>query len=239
MSIEQHEIELKELLNRVMRDPLQPLQAQLDQTGVNVERLDNQVSRLREVELGGVCTRLDAIEKVLKRLRSWAEEDAVVELKGAILPPVQGALDTLGLRIESQSAAIAQPVQSISQEVEHTAAALERLAEHSVQDRSLAIQHNASLGEQMRDLATHQAEQWRLTQIHVREATGAAVEHLGTMSSTANAVQAANLQRLVDVEVSKRIDKLIIQSRWTIGFAVAAVLAAFGCLTLLLHPLHL
>jgi len=237
MSIEQHEIELKELLTRVMRDPLQPLQVQLDRTSENVARVDQQLSTLREVELGSVCVRLDAVEKVLKRLRSWAEEDAASELKSAILPEVQGALDTLGLRIDGHTAALAQPVQSICHEVAQTATAVERLAEHSVQGRALAIQRDVSLGEQVRDLAIQQAEQWRLAQVHVREATGAAVEHLGAMSASANAAQEANLQRLVDVEVSKRIDKLIIQGRWTLGLAVVAVCAASVCLALLIHPL--
>lgn len=209
MSIEQHEIELKELLTRVMRDPLKPLQVQLEQTGKNVAHLDQQLSTLREVEIGGMCARLDAVETVLKRLRSWAENDATDDLKSAILPPVQGALDTLTLLIDSHAATIAQPVQSIRQGVAQTATVVEQLAEHTAQARALAVQRDASLGEQVQDLSIQQVEHWRLTQVHVREVTDAAIERLSVMSESAIAAQQANLLRLVEVKVSKRIDELI------------------------------
>ena len=91
MSLEQHEIELKELLIRVMREPLLPLQVQLDKTGKNVAHLDQQLSELRDVEMGGMGARLDAVEKVLKRLRSWAEEEAVLVLGAPPSPSLPGA----------------------------------------------------------------------------------------------------------------------------------------------------
>ncbi len=208
MSIEQHEIELKELLTRVMRDPLQPLQARVDQTGKDVACLEQQLTALREDEMGGIRGRLEDVEKVLRKLRDWAEEDAADEFKSAILP-VQGALDTLTLRIDSHTATIAGPVQTICQEVAQTATVVEQLAEHSAQDRARAVQRDASLGEQVNDLAIQQVEHWRLTQVHVREATDAAIERLGAMSASAISEQQCNLQRLVGVEVSKRIDELI------------------------------
>jgi type I site-specific restriction endonuclease len=238
MSIEHHENELKELLTRVMRDPLQPLQTQLEQTGKSVERLDHQLSTLREVELNGVCARLDTVEKVLKRLRSWTEEDAASEIKNAILPPVQGALDTLGVRLDGHTAAITLPVQGISQELAQTTTAMERLAEHSVEARALAVQRDASLGDQVRDLSAQQAEQWRLMQAHVRAVADAAVDTLSTVSVTASAAQQSDLQRLVESEVSQRIDKLIILGRWTVCLAVAAVCAASGALAVLIYSLQ-
>lgn len=238
MSIEQHEIELKELLTRVMRDPLQPLQVQVDQTGKDVAYLEQQLTALREVEMGGIWGRLEDVEKVLRQLRNWATDDAANELKSAILPPVQGALDTLTLRIDSHAATIAEPVQTICQEVAQTATVVEQLAEHSAQDRALAVQRDASLGEQVNDLAIQQVEHWRLTQVHVREATDAAIERISALSKSASAAQQSNLQRLVEVEVSKRIDKLIVLGRWTVSFAVAAVCAASGCLALLARSLQ-
>lgn len=236
-SIEQHENELKELLTRVMRDPLQPLQVQLEQAGRSVEHLDHQLSTLREVELNGVCARLDAVEKVLKRLRNWAEEDAASDIKEAILPPVQGALDTLGVRLDGHAAALTLPVQSISQELAQTTTAMERLAEHSVEARALAVQRDASLGAQVRDISAQQTEQWRLMQAHVREAIDSAVDTLSAVSATASAAQQSDLQRLVESEVSRRIDKLITLGRWTVCLAVAAVCSASGALTLLIHSL--
>jgi hypothetical protein len=238
MSIQQHEIELKELLTRVMRDPLLPLQVQLDQTGKNVAHLDQQLSTLREVEIGGMCARLDAVETILKRLRNWAIEDAANELKSAILPPVHEALDTLTLRLDSHAATIAQPVQSICQDVAQIATVVEQLAEHSAQARALAVQRDASLGEQVNELSIQQVEHWRLTQVHVREAADAAIERLSAMSASASATHQSNLQRLVEVEVSKRIDKLIMLGRWTVSLAVAAVCAASGCLALLARSLY-
>lgn len=236
MSIEKHEIELKELLARVMRDPLQPLQIQLDQTGASLTEMDQQLKALRDVELSGVCARLEVIEQNLKRLRVWSQEDAASEFKNAILPPVQRALDTLGNRIDSHVAAFTLPVQSISDDVAHTTSAMERLAEHSAQGNALAIQRDASLGEQVRDLATHQAEQWRLTQAHVNDSVAAAVEKMSSMAASTNAAQVANLKRLVDQEVSKRIDKLIIQGRWAVGLTVTALLAASAGLFFLSIP---
>ncbi len=308
MSIEQHENELKELLTRVMRDPLQPLKAQLEQTGNHVEHVDRQLSTLREVELTGVSRRLDDLEKGLKRLRNWADNDAADELKsaifppmqegldtvglrmtqaveglacveqqvsalrelvlgdvcarlaenettlhrlsawakdeaanelaGTILPPVQGALNTLGTRLDDHTASIILPVRSISQELAQAATVVGRMAEASVEARALAVQRDASLGDRVSDLSTQQAEQWRLMQVHVREASDAAVETLSAVSATANAAQQSELHRLVENEVSRRIDKLIILGRWTVGLAVVAVCAASGALTLLIHSLQ-
>lgn len=238
MSIEQHEIELKELLTRVMRDPLQPLQLQLDQTVEIVAHLDKQLSSLREVEMVDMHARLDAVEKILKRLRNWVDDDATKELKSAILQPVQGALDALGLRIDSHTAALAQPVQTIVQEVAQTASAVEQLAEHSMQTSAFAAERDVSLGDRVRDLSTQQTEHWRLTQVHVREAADAAIERLSAMSASASAAQQSNLQRLVEVEVSKRIDKLITLGRWSVSLAVVAVCAASGCFALLVRSVQ-
>ena len=220
MSIEQHEIELKELLTRVMREPLLPLQVQLDKTGKNVAHLDQQLSELRDVEMGGMGARLDAVEKVLKRLRSWAEEEAVNELERAILPPIQEALDKLTLRIDSHAAMIAQPVQSICQDVAQTAMVVEQLAEHSAQARALAVQRDVRLGEQVNELSIQQVEHLRLTQVHVRDVTDAAVDRLSAMCKSAIAAQQSNLQRLVEVKVSKRIDELIEHSMLAKSLAV-------------------
>lgn len=238
MSIEQNEIELKELLTRVMRDPLQPLQVQLDRTSENVDHLDKALIALREVEIGDMCERLAAVEKALKRLNQWAEEDAGKEFKNVILPPVQGALDTLALRIESNSDTITRPVQIISQDLAQTGAAVEQLAQNSKQATSHALLRDASFSDQIRNLSNQQAEQWKLTQVLVRESTQAAVEQLSAMSASASAAQQSNLQRLVEVEVSKRIDQLVIMGRWAVGLAVTAVFAVFGCLALLLRSLQ-
>lgn len=229
MSFEQHEIELKELLARVMREPLQPLQAQLDQTGANLTQMDQQLKALRDVELGGVCARLDVVEKSLKRLRSWSEGDAASEFRNAVLPPVQQALNTLGMRIDTQFAAVTQPVAGMSDEIAQTASAVERLAEQSAQSSALAGQRDASLGEQVRDLATLQVEQSRFTQANVKGAIDEAVEHFNAKTASANAEHEANLKRLVDEDVSRRIDKLMILGRWAVGLAVAALSAATAC----------
>lgn len=319
MSIEQNEIELKKLLTRVMRDPLQPLQVQLDQTGKDVTHLDEQLRNLREVEMGEICARLDDVKKVLNRLHDWAGDNAADKVMTAILPPMQGALDTLTRRIDSHTESIAQPLLTICQEVAQTATAVERLAEHSMQagdlaaqrdaslgdqvrdisaqqaehshitqlnvrqatdaaierlsamfssattaqhsklqqlveveiskridqlveqsikERDLAVQRGASLGDQVRDISTQQAEHWHRTQVHVREATDSAVERLGAMSASTTTANQLNLQRLVEVEVSRRIDKLITLGRWTAGLAVAAVCAATACLALLARSLQ-
>jgi len=237
MSVEQHEIELKELLARVMRDPLQPLQAQLDQTGANLTQMDQQLKALRDVELGGVCARLDVVEKSLKRLRSWSEDDAPSEFKNAVLPPVQQALNTLGTRIDTQFSAITQPVAGMSYEIAQTASAVERLAEQSAQSSALAGQRVASLGQQVRDLTTLQVEQSHFTQSKVKGAIDEAVEHLNAKTALANAKHEANLKRLVDEEVSRRIDKLMILGRWAVGIGIAALCAATAGLYLYIRGL--
>jgi hypothetical protein len=224
MSIAQHEIELKELLTRVMREPLQPLQAQLDQTSKNLDLIDQQLKKLRDEELAGMDARFEKLEKSLKQLHTWANESAAHEFKDAILPPVCGALESL---LEKQSASLALPMQSIRQEVTQTTVEVGRLTEHTVQGRALADQRDASL-----------AEHWRLTQMHVKEATNAAVERLSAISASANAAQEATFSQLVDAEVSKRIDKLVIQGRWALGLAVAAVCVASVSVALLLRSLH-
>lgn len=238
MHIDQHETELKELLTRVMREPLQPLQAQIDQAGEQMAHIDAQVKNLRDRDLADLSVRFDDVEKVLKRLRIWTEESAATDVKNAVLPPVQDALNALSLGIKEQTEALSQPVQSMCQEVALTATAVDRLAEQSAQGRTLAVQRDAGFEEKVRSIASSQSEQWRLTQIHVREAFGKAVERLSTEAGATRKAQEELLHQLVNTEVSKRMDKLIIQGRWAIGVALVAVCAAVATLGLLLSPLH-
>jgi hypothetical protein len=236
MSIEQHETELKELLTRVMRDPLQPLQSKIDQTIEDLVSVDQQLKALRDVDLNSLNVRLDGVEKILKRLRSWSEGDAASEFREAIMPPVQQALDTLGTRVDEHAESVFKPMLDISHEVSRTKSALERLSEHSAQGSALAMQGAANIGDQVRELSAVQAEQARLIQTSVHQAAEAAVENLREMAASANAAHEANLRRILDDAVTIRIDKILIFGRWVIGLAIVALSAAAGCLFYLMPP---
>lgn len=237
MDIENQEKELKDLLNRVMREPLLPLQIKLDTSLRRMEDIEAQYRALRDIELGGIVLDLEALDKKLTALSRWTES-AVDEIKQAVLPPVQQAAEGVGQRMYAATESLLPPVQKMGEAVAEVASSVERLSCQSEQAYTQAAHRDAGLDEQVRNASSIQLEQLHSMQQQVRQAIEAAVEFLSQQTLAANVAQAVALRQMVDAQVSERIDRLAKYGRWMIGLATVVAAVALVSIGLLLRSSH-
>jgi hypothetical protein len=86
--IERHEQELKELLGRVMRDPLAPVHDSVTKLDARLEELETMLQDIRDLELSTLNLRIDDVGKELRQMKSKTGETPR-EVRLAVEPILQ------------------------------------------------------------------------------------------------------------------------------------------------------
>lgn len=131
--IEYHEQELKGLLTRVLKDPLEPMHERLNELGAHLEMLEGQV---RDDYVGGLSALNLGLDDVNKRLRKLGStvEDVPRAFNASLGPLLDGVVEKLTL------------VQSNALKTMHTQLALD----DNVRDQSLRGAMTEQLAQQDR-----------------------------------------------------------------------------------------
>lgn len=114
--IERQEREFKELLERVMRDPMAPILDSVSALDGRIEQLETMLQDMRDVELSTLSLNADEVNKHVRSLKSLAN-DTPHEVGRALRP----LLDQLRVQVEQGKTEVRDCVQQGNERVEQAA----------------------------------------------------------------------------------------------------------------------
>jgi uncharacterized phage infection (PIP) family protein YhgE len=114
--IERQEREFKELLGRVMRDPMAPILDSVSALDERIEQLETMLQDMRDVELSTLSLNADEVNKHVRSLKSLAN-DTPHEVGRALRP----LIDQLRVQVEQGKTEVRDCVQQANERVEQAA----------------------------------------------------------------------------------------------------------------------
>lgn len=215
------ELEIKELLNRVMREPLQPLNEGLDKTMSRLESLEQQMDDLRSETVAALAGQVMKMERAIVDLRR-SSDDLDTELRDAFVPGLQTA-------IKSEAEPLARALRFCESGIGQMLAGLEDLSRRAGSQESLSREISSSSEARMREAAVAVTDQLRSTQQDLLRAIEQSSQRVVEDVHASGEQRQLDLLRVVEENLSMKLDRLR-QLSWLV--ASVAGLAALGCLGL-------
>ncbi|MDM0010156.1 hypothetical protein QTI51_37295 [Variovorax sp. J22G73] len=228
--IDAQEREIKELLQRVMREPLQPLSEGLDKTTSRLESLEQQVDDLRTGTIAALMAQVSKVDRAIGDLRR-SSNDLADELTDTLIPSLDRGLDNLQNTIKLGAEPLGLALRTSESRIGEALAKLDDLSRRAGSQETLSRELSSSSAAQMRKAAVAVTDQMRSTQQDLLRAIEEASQRVVEDARAFGEQRHLELLRVVD----EKLDRLRRLS-WLV--ASVAGLAALGCLGLWIRQFH-